>query len=79
MDHAGFQKLYKISKNGIMEYLAQESTGESFYVPNGTIDCQIRLAMALHYFAGGSYLDILMSHRVRRRTFINLFGLLFTQ
>ena len=69
MDYAAFQKLYKILKNGIMEYLEQESTEESFYVPNGTIDCQIRLAMALRYFAGGSYLDILMSHGVGKTDF----------
>ena len=71
MDHAAFQKLYKILQNGIMEYLAQKSTGESFYVPNGPIDCQVRLAMALRYFAGGSYLDILMSHGVGKTDFYN--------
>ena len=38
MDHAAFQKLYKILKNDIMEYLVQESTGEPLYVPNGPID-----------------------------------------
>ena len=54
-----------------MEYLAQESTGDSFYVPNGPIDCQVRLAMALRYFAGGSYLDILMSHGVGKTDFYN--------
>ena len=69
IDHAAFQKLYKILEKGISNFLEQESRGESFYVPNGPIDYQVRLAMALRYFAGGSYLDILMSHGVGKTDF----------
>ena len=39
-----------------MKSLPQEFTGKSFYVPNGPMDCKVRLAIALRYFAGGSYL-----------------------
>ena len=31
---------------------------------NGNISTEIHLACALHYFAGGSYLDITMSHAI---------------
>lgn len=41
-------------------------------MPKGPIDCYVKLSMALCCFAGGSYLDILMFHGVRKIHFYNL-------
>ena len=47
MNNEAFTCLYSLLKNG-----------SSFYVHNGPIDGEVYLLMALHFFAGGSYLDI---------------------
>ena len=77
MDYQGFINLDNLLKDGIGEYIrnnnnrADQSTpsinnGEwtSFHIPNGAISTQICLAADLRFFAGGSYLDIAISHGI---------------
>ena len=81
MDYPSFLALHEVLKDGIDEYVRQEGTttnssaNQPFYRKNGKITTQIRLACALPYFAGGSYLDIIMSHAVGKMGFIDPFGL----
>ena len=55
---------------GIQECIINEreinndSNGIDFYMRNGRITTEICLACALHYFAGGRYLDITVSHGI---------------
>ena len=75
MDYPAFLELHELLKDGIKEYVCKEGTSrnssanEPFYRENGKITTQIRLACALRYFAGGSYLDIIMSHSVGKTDF----------
>ena len=70
MDYASFQFLHELLKDGILQYIRQSdsspnySQNPSFFVHNGNITTEIRLACASCYFAGGSYLDITMSHAI---------------
>ena len=58
------------SLTGIQEYIINEreinddSNRLDFYMRNGRITTEICLACTLHYFAGGSYLDITVSHGI---------------
>ena len=75
MDYPSFLELHELLKDGIEEYVRKEATStntsanEPFYRKNGKITTQIRLACALRYFAGGSYLDIIMSHSIGKMDF----------
>ena len=75
MDYPSFLELYELLKDGIEEYIRKEGTttnssaNQPFYRKIGKITKQIRLACALRYFAGGSYLDITMSHAVGKMDF----------
>ena len=75
MDYPSFLELHELLKDGIEEYVCKEvtstnsSANQPFYRKNGKITMQIRLACALWYFAGGSYLDIIMSHSVGKTDF----------
>ena len=75
MDYPSFLELHELLKDGIKEYVCKEGTttnssaNQPFYRKNGKITTQIRLACALWYFAGGSYLDIIMSHAVGKTDF----------
>ena len=75
MDYPSFLELHELLKDGIEEYVHKEGTttnssaNQPFYSKNGKITLQIRLACALRYFAGGSYLDIIMSHAVGKMDF----------
>ena len=75
MDYPSFLELHELLKDGMEEYVHKEvtstntSANEPFYRKNGKITTQIRLACALRYFAGGSYLDIIMSHSIRKTDF----------
>ena len=75
MDYPSFLELHELLKDGIEEYVHKEGTttnssaNQPFYRKNGKITLQIRLACALRYFAGGSYLDIIMSHAVGKMDF----------
>ena len=62
MNYEAFTHLYSLLKNGMKDYL-------SFYVHNGPIDGEVCLLMALQYFAGGSYLYIMISHGVGKMNF----------
>ena len=70
MDYVAFKSLYRLLQSGIQEYLINEreindgNNGLDFYMRNGRITTEIRLACALRYFAGGSYLDIMLSHGI---------------
>ena len=70
MDYALFQRLHELLKDGILHYIRRSDSSQnyspkpSFFVRNGNITTEIRLACALRYFAGGSYLDITMSHAI---------------
>ena len=70
MDYASFQCLHELLKDGILHYIRRSDSSQnyspnpSFFVRNGNITTEIRLACALCYFAGGSYLDITMSHAI---------------
>ena len=70
MDYTSFQCLHELLKDGIVQYIRQSdsspnySQNPSFFVHNGNITTEIRLACTLHYFTGGSYLDITMSHAI---------------
>ena len=67
MDYNVFMSLHELIKPGIDEYVCQNDNSnneECFYRHNGAISSEIRLAAALQYFAGGSYLDITISYGV---------------
>ena len=70
MDYSSFQDLHDMFKDGIIEYICENesssnnSGNKSFFIQNGDISTEICLACALHYFAGGSYLNITMSHAI---------------
>ena len=70
MDYVAFRSLHCILRQGIQEYIINEreindnSNGLNFYMRNGRITTEICLAYALCYFAGGSYLDIMVSHGI---------------
>ena len=70
MDYASFQHLHELLKDGILQYIRRSdsslnySKNPSFFILNGNITTEIRLACALRYFAGGSYLDITVSHAI---------------
>ena len=51
------------------DYLEQKDNSSSFYVHSGPIDSEVQLLMALQYFAGGSYLDSMISHGVGKTDF----------
>ena len=53
------------------DYLEQKDNSSSFYVHNGPINGEDHLLMALAYFTGGSYFDIVISRG--KQTFIDLF------
>ena len=75
MDYPSFLELHELLKDGIKEYVCKKvtstnsSANQPFYRKNGKITMLIRLACALRYFAGGSYLDIIMSHSVGKTDF----------
>ena len=75
MDYPSFLELHELLKDGIEKYIRKEGTStnssanQPFYRKNGKITMQIHLACALQYFAGGSYLDIIMSHSVGKMDF----------
>ena len=70
MDYIAFKSLHHLLQKGIQEYIINEreindaNNGLEFYMRNGWITTEIRLACALRYFAGGSYLDITLSHGI---------------
>ena len=70
MDYVAFKLLHRLLQEGIQEYIINEreindgNNGLEFYMRNGRITTEIRLACALRYFAGGSYLDITLSHGI---------------
>ena len=77
MDYEGFMVLHDILKQGIQEYITNNNNRTdyspssvnqlySFYILNGEISTEIHLATALRYFAGGSYLDISISHGISK-------------
>ena len=70
MDYVAFKSLHRLLQEGLQEYIINEreindgNNGLKFYMRNGRITTEIRLACALWYFAGGSYLDIMVSHGI---------------
>ena len=77
MNYEGFMVLHDILKQGIQENITNNNNrtdfspssinqSYSFYIPNGEISTEICLATALRYFAGGSYLDISISHGISK-------------
>ena len=71
MDYETFKVLHDLLKPGIDEYISNSNnrtdytpTGDipTFYRQNREIKSDIRLGAALRFFAGGSYLDITISH-----------------
>ena len=67
MDYDVFMSLHELLKPGIDKYVCQNNNSnneECFYRHNGAISSKICLAAALQYFAGGSYLDITISHGI---------------
>ena len=71
MDYETFKVLHDLLKPGIDEYISSNNnrtdytpTGDipTFYRQNHEIKSDIRLGAALRFFAGGSYLDITISH-----------------
>ena len=70
MDYSSFQCLHDLLKDGIVEYIRGNSSSpnnsgkNSSFIHNGNISTEIRLACALCYFEGGSYLNITMSHAI---------------
>ena len=57
VNYEAFTHLYCLLENGMKEYLEQNDDSSSFNVHNGPIDGEVCLLIALHYFAGGSYLE----------------------
>ena len=77
MNYEGFMVLHDKLKQGIQEYITNNNNrteyspssvnqSYSFYIPNGEMSTEICLATALRYFAGGSYLDISISHGISK-------------
>ena len=78
MNYEGFMVLHEFLKQGIQEYITNNNNqtdfspsssinqSYSFYIPNGEISTEIRLATVVRYFAGGSYLDISISHGISK-------------
>ena len=69
MDYTAFHHLHELLKNGISEYIQKDQSrrsngGKCFHYCNGEITTEIHLACALRFFAGGSYLDITISHGI---------------
>ena len=69
MDYTAFHQLHELLKNGISDYIQKDQIrcsngGKCFHYRNGEITTEIRLACALRFFAGGSYLDITISHGI---------------
>ena len=69
MDYTAFHQLHELLKNGISEYIRKDQIqcsngGKCFHYRNGEISMEIHLACALRFFAGGSYLDITISHGI---------------
>ena len=70
MDYITFKLLHCLLQSGIQECIINEreindgNNGLEFYMRNGRITTEIRLAWALRYFAGGSYFDIMLSHGI---------------
>ena len=70
MDYIAFKSLHCLIQKGIQEYIINGreindgNNGLKFYMRNGRITTEIHLACALRYFAGGSYLDITLSHGI---------------
>ena len=69
MDYTAFNQLHELLKNCISEYIQKDQIrcsngGKCFHYRNGEIKMEIRLACALRFFAGGSYLDITISHGI---------------
>ena len=72
MNYKGFMALHDLLQQGIKEYITNNNNhtnytsneSSSFHVHNGDISSEIHLAVALRYFAGGSYLDISISHGI---------------
>ena len=76
MNHMWFMAIHDLLQQGIKEYITNNNNCtnytspsnelSSFHVHNGDISSEIHLAVALRYFAGGSYLDISVSHGIRK-------------
>ena len=70
MDYVTFKSLHRILRQGIQEYIINKreindnSNGLNFYMRNRGITTEIHLACTLCCFAGGSYLDIMVSHGI---------------
>ena len=70
MDYIAFKSLHRLLQKSIQEYIINEreindaNNGLKFYMRNGWITTEIRLACVLRYFTGGSYLDIMLSHGI---------------
>ena len=67
MNYDVFMSLHELLKPGIDKYVHQSNNSnnkECFYRHNGAIRTEIHLAVALQYFAGGSDLDITISHGI---------------
>ena len=69
MDYTAFHQLHELLKNGISKYIWKDQIwhsngGKCFHYHNGEITMEIRLACALRFFAGGSCLDITISHGI---------------
>lgn len=65
-----FQKLFNLIKDGILAHIQSENGVQNpqpapFYC-NGPVELDVRMAVALRWFAGGSYLDIIISHGVSK-------------
>ena len=69
MNYEALTHLYCLLENGMKEYLEQNDNSSSFYVHNGPIDGEGCLLIALRYFTGCSYLDIMISHGVAKTDF----------
>ena len=69
MKYEAFTHLYCLLENGMKAYLEQNDDLSSFYVHSGPIDGEVYLLIALCYFTGGSYLDIMISHGVAKTDF----------
>ena len=73
MDCEAFMKLHELLKGGIKEYISSNNNQihdttrydlPSFHIHNGEIRSEICLTVASRYFAGGSYLDMTISHGI---------------
>ena len=70
MDYITFKSLHRILQKDIQEYIINKreindkNNGLDFYMRNGRITTEIHLACTLHYFTGGKYLNIMVSHGI---------------